>query len=139
MTVDTLRDRFAELHDRAIAATGLSDFGKDDYRTGLEVLLAAIEETPGLAEQQRSAVGGIALGPLVGRLHSEEGWRRRPDCLEDPLRQPVVITAMPRTGTTLLHKLLSVGERFQVLESWLIGRPMVRPPREVWDSHPAYQ
>ena len=36
---------------------------------------------------------------------------------------------MPRTGTTALHKLLSTDPRFQVLESWLIPAPRVRPPR----------
>ena len=46
---------------------------------------------------------------------------------------------MPRTGTTALHKLLSTDPRFQVLESWLIPAPRVRPPCDTWDTDPQFQ
>ena len=52
---------------------------------------------------------------------------------------PVVITGIPRTGTTALHKLLSTDPRFQVLESWLIPAPRVRPARDTWDTDPQFQ
>ena len=50
-----------------------------------------------------------------------------------------MITGIPRTGTTALHKLLSTDPRFQVLESWLIPAPRVRPPRDTWDTDPQFQ
>ena len=46
---------------------------------------------------------------------------------------------MPRTGTTALHKLLSMDTQFQGLEHWLTESPMVRPPRASWASNPAFQ
>jgi hypothetical protein len=55
------------------------------------------------------------------------------------IRRPVVITGIPRTGTTALHKLLAVDPQFQGLEGWLLNAPMPRPPRETWESHPQFQ
>jgi len=50
-----------------------------------------------------------------------------------------VITGIPRTGTTALHKLLSRDPQFQGLERWLTETPMIRPPRECWESYPAFR
>jgi hypothetical protein len=59
--------------------------------------------------------------------------------LDAPLPPPLVIVGVPRTGTTALHKLLSMDDRYQVLENWIVGHPMVRPPRSTWETLPAYQ
>ena len=79
------------------------------------------------------------MGTLTARLHTEKGWRERPDCRTIPIRRPLVITGIPRTGTTALHKLLSMDPQFQGLEHWLTETPMVRPAKETWASNPAYQ
>jgi hypothetical protein len=39
----------------------------------------------------------------------------------------------------MLHKLLSMDERFQVLENWLVSYPMARPPRDLWAAYSEYQ
>jgi hypothetical protein len=52
---------------------------------------------------------------------------------------PLVVTGIPRTGTTALHKLLSMDPQFQGLEQWLIGTPMPRPPRLAWDTNPQFR
>ncbi|MDG2004804.1 MAG: sulfotransferase, partial [Novosphingobium sp.] len=44
-----------------------------------------------------------------------------------------------RTGTTALHKLLSLDPQFQGLQSWLTTAPMPRPPREDWAQNPHFQ
>jgi hypothetical protein len=130
-------DRFAYVHERAREATGLSDFGDDGYQEGLRQFLAAAEEIPDADTRQMAAEA--AVGPLAGRLHSEAGWKQRPDCLSDPVPSVVLITGIPRTGTTALHKLLATDARFQVVESWLIPAPGVRPPRETWATDPRYE
>jgi hypothetical protein len=127
------------LHDSASAATGLDDFGDECYREGLGRLLDALARVhPDLGEFG-AAAEARALGPLIGRLWSEQGWQRRPECRTNPVVGPVVITGIPRTGTTLLHKMLSLDDRYQVLQNWIIPNPMVRPPRERWNGFAAYQ
>jgi len=129
----------ALLHDTAAAATGFSDFGGDDYREGLGVLLAALDQGPPLTPLGRELIFGMILGTLVARLFTEAGWKQRPDCLRPPIRRPLVITGIPRTGTTALHKLLSLDPQFQGLDHWLTDTPMPRPPRETWSAHPCFQ
>jgi hypothetical protein len=127
------------LHAEASEATGLDDFGDDYYREGLRRLLADLEQSTGDSESLRGAAEFVARGPLVGRLYAPRGWRDRPEVLSTPLLSPVLIVGLPRTGTTLLHKLLSMHDSFQVLPNWLVQNPMVRPPRQTWEQYPEYQ
>ena len=82
---------------------------------------------------------GALVGPLAGRLHAVEGWKRRPDCLTRPITAPVMILGVPRTGTTALYHLLWLDPQFQGPEMWLIDAPMPRPPRDTWSDNPAHQ
>ena len=127
-------------HDKAAQATGYGDFGDSDYLEGLECLLEAAEESAvRLGPPLRGAAHELALATLVGRLHSEAGWRARPGCLTTPLDAPVVITGIPRTGTTALHHLLAQDDQFQLLPQWITANPMVRPPRAEWAANATYQ
>ena len=128
-----------ELHRAATMQTELGDFGATDYRSGLKRLLAALDSDPKLTETGCQFAYGMVFGTLTARLHTQQGWSPRPDCLAHPIRRPLVITGMPRTGTTALHKLLSVDTQFQGLEHWLSEAPMVRPPRASWEANPAFK
>lgn len=129
----------AQLHETAIAATGLDDFGDKDYLTGLGVMLASFDENTNRPEPAREYCWGTLVGALVGRLHAHKGWREQPECLQRAIKGPLIITGIPRTGTTVLHKLLSMDPQFQGLEMWLTSFPMARPPRATWDANPLYQ
>ena len=110
--------------EQAAAACGLDDFGSD-YEEGLEVLVESIRtDVRPIHAGNVPQLSGPLLGLLVSRARSQEGWKKRPDCLRQPLRAPLVVTGIPRTGTTALHKLLSMDSRFQGLEQWLIGSPI---------------
>jgi len=127
------------MHQAASGATGLSDFGDPHYLTGLRVFLRALDSdlTP-TPFGKAFAFGGI-VGALIARLRAVQGWKDRPDCLERPIRKPLVITGVPRTGTTALHKLMSMDPQFQGLDRWLTMAPQPRPPRDTWAGNPDYQ
>jgi Sulfotransferase family len=55
-----------------------------------------------------------------------------------PIRRPIFVTGIPRSGTTALHRLLCADPRSQGLELWLTEYPQPRPPRETWDSDPVF-
>jgi len=129
----------AEVHESAAGKAGFANFGDDDYRPGLRQLLGSIAASRYSARQQRVIVaGGIEL-LLVGRLYSERGWLQDPECLRNRIEAPLIICGLPRSGTTALHKLLSIDRRFQGLEAWLSIYPMPRPPRARWASMPEHQ
>lgn len=141
----SLPQRFTDaedaLHAAARGATGLDDFGpEDDYLPGLARLLDALDhDGPRFASGGREFAFGSLVGVLVARLITQRSLRERPDALQRPVTRPLVITGVPRTGTTALHKLLSVDPQFQGLERWLTAFPMPRPPRATWPTNPMYQ
>lgn len=128
------------LHEAAQAATGLSDFGaSSEYREGLGQLLAALDSGPRFSPGGRETAWKTLVGVLVARLLSEQGWKDHPNCLAQPVRRPLIIMGVPRTGTTALHKLLSMDPQFQGMERWLTAFPMPRPAPETWADNPYYR
>ena len=127
------------LHEAASRQTGLDDFGDDAYLQGLRVLLRALDTDLSLTGACRDRVFSSIVGVLIGRLYAQKGWQENPDCLRTVIRRPLIITGIPRTGTTALHKALSMDPQFQGLELWLAGTPMVRPPREQWAGNPLFR
>ncbi|MBJ19603.1 MAG: sulfotransferase [bacterium] len=127
------------LCEAARDSTGFSDFGGEDHLPGLHRLISAYEADLGKDTSTRAACFAMTLPGLVGRLHSQRGWTETPECLDQPIVRPLVITGIPRTGTTALHQLLAMDPQFQGLERWIIPNPIVRPTRESWNAHPHYQ
>ncbi len=101
-------------------------------------MLRALDTDLNLTGVYRERVFGSIAGVLIGRLYARQGWRERPEFADrDP--RPLIITGMPRTGTTALHKALSMDPQFQGLELWLAQTPMARPPRDTWAGNPLFR
>src|SRR5574337_293054 len=129
----------AQLLEQAILASGgLTDFGTG-HEQGLALLVDEIRRSVQVSEHNVQQLTGILVTILVSRLYSQRGWKQRPECLTQPIRAPLVVVGIPRSGTTALHKLLSMDPRFQGLEQWLINTPMPRPPRESWAGVPEFR
>jgi Sulfotransferase family len=139
----TIPAKFADaeetLHEAAVEQVGFEDFGERDYLAGLRVLLKAIDSDLELSESGRQRVFATVLRALSGRLYSQKGWAEHPECLHTEIQTPLVIVGLPRTGTTTLQKLMSLDPQFQGLEYWIAPNPMVRPPRDQWESNPLYR
>ncbi len=117
--------------DRLMAAargrTGLDDFGADDgWRQGLDELLAAFREA-GLSTLGRVAVYHEILRNLVTRLRLVQNWKQYPKILAEEVAPLLVIVALPRTGTTLLHNLLAQDPRARVPRMWELLFPSPPP------------
>ena len=134
VTVGTVED----LHASATRLTGLDDFGADDYRDGLAVLLGSYAADAALTPLG-SKMSRVSLrDALAARLLSEAAWRQYPEHAAVRIDRPVFVTGLPRTGTTALHRLLAADPAHQGLELWLIHAPQPRPPRETWAADPLF-
>jgi hypothetical protein len=135
--------RFADsadlLHALVAKQVGSDDFGPDDYRPGLKVLLQSMDYDPHFSERGRRLAWGRVVTALAGRARAFQSMAENPGFDRTPIARPIVITGVPRTGTTALHKLMAVDPQFQGLESWLVGAPIPRPPRETWDGNPQFR
>jgi hypothetical protein len=127
-----------DLHATATKITGLADFGADDYRDGLAVLLESCAADAGLTPLGAKVMRAFLRGALMARLLSEAAWAAHPAHAEVVIERPVFITGLPRTGTTALHRLLTADPAHQGLELWLIEAPQPRPPRDTWAANPVF-
>ena len=133
-------DWLAPLHEIAMEQAGLSDFGEDDsYLTGLRVILEALDEDCDLNEAGRFAVPFKLVHCLKQRLLAEQAFKERPELLERPIEQPLVITGLVRTGSTALHYLMARDPNRQHLQYWLAEHPMPRPPAQTWADLAGFQ
>jgi hypothetical protein len=132
-------DAVDRLHDLVAEQVGSDDFGPDDYLPGLRVLLMSMDYDPHFSERGRRIAWGEVVSALSGRARAIKSMAENPGFDRHAITRPVVITGIPRTGTTALHKLLAADPQFQGLQTWLVGAPMPRPPRETWESNPSFQ
>src|SRR5882757_1493376 len=115
------------LHARAIADTGLDDFGPDDYRERLDVYLAALRDIDGMHGPGLVNFFGQLSQWLKNRLLLNDRLARHPEIRDIELLPPVVIAGLPRTGTTHLHNLLAAGPVFRTLPYWESFEPFPLP------------
>ncbi len=87
--------------------TRLDDFGGEEFRLPLRLLLADLAEDENLGVVGRLAFRQVIVHGLVNRLRIAESLRRHPEIATVPVRAPLFVVGMPRTGTTLLHNLLA--------------------------------
>jgi Sulfotransferase family len=123
----------ASLLDTARANTGLDDFGDDDpqdhWRTHFEVLLRAIDQEADLNLLGRLLTRSDLLIYLQNRLQVTDWYKRNPEINEEVIRQPVFIVGLPRSGTTILHEVLSQDDQFRIVKKWEALFPCP-PPQE---------
>jgi hypothetical protein len=111
----------------ATKATGLEDFGPGDFREGLDVLLESLETDADLSPSTDVAVIGDFRRRLVNRLEVEAWYSDHPEIAELPVRGPVDINGLPRTGTTALGNMMSLDPQFRALRGWEQSKPCPPP------------
>lgn len=125
------RDLIAE----AMTRTGLSDFGGDEFREPLGVLCASLHTEAPLSAAGRSQHRERLVGTLANRLTLFEWVRRHPQILDEDIGVPVVIVGLPRTGTTMLYRMLAAAEG---LTAPLFYEASEIAPAFDWDFDPAH-
>jgi len=117
----------------AVAATGLDDFGSDDFRERLGLQLSEMD-----ADAERTGLGrmlmfGDCTRYAANRLRIRDLLQRHPEILDIEIVQPVIVVGLPRSGTTNLVNLLAADSRFRSLPLWESYEP-VPDPRERADG-----
>ena len=112
-----IRFDLAEILEESRKATGLDDFGPGDIRPGLEAL-AATYETGGFNERGRKRNRRRLVQLLSTRLKMQAAFDAHPEILERPIPKPMVLTGMPRSGTSALFNLLACDPAARPLLLW---------------------
>ncbi len=104
--------------DEARRSTGLSDFGDEGFREGLRVLLDTYRDTAGFHEKGRKRNWRRVVQLLQNRLRIQDALLRHPEIREREIESPVVLTGLPRSGTSALFNLLGSDPAARPLRLW---------------------
>ena len=126
---------FDDVVGRAVAQTGLDDFGDDSFREGLEVLLASLRDEARLNARGEGYLYPRIVTALSQRLQVEDWYRRHPEIDDVEIPPPLIGLGLPRTGSTALSLLLSQDPGIRYLRRWESAQPCP-PPSTVQGPDP---
>src|SRR5262245_2775299 len=116
--------------------TGLEDFGGDEFREPLRLVLEGLETEARLTLLGRVVARRDLLGLLTNRLRLTEDRKRHPGIAEQRITRPFFIIGLPRTGSTILHHLISQDPASRAPLAWEVMTPSPPPEAARYDTDP---
>jgi hypothetical protein len=110
-----------------LATGGLREAGDPYYEQGLRCALAAAHNAD-LTGAGRRAVSDRLWPGLAKRLKLVRQQRLHREVFQRPLQRPFLVMGLARSGTTHLHRLLALDDRFDALPLWELNDPF--PPED---------
>ena len=117
--------------ERAVSATGLDDFGPDDFHERLGLWLSEMDEDEDAVGLARLVLFGNAVRYAINRLRIADLLRRHPEIHDVPIERPVIVVGLPRSGTTNLVNLIGADQRFRSMPLWESYEPVPDPAEPV--------
>jgi hypothetical protein len=114
----------------------LSDWGSTSFREGLELLVKGYNEDDQVHPLGRKLIYDGYVDRLVQRLNVVQVVTEQPSIAEQEVTSPVLIGGLPRTGTTLLHRVLARDPRLRGPLGWETEEPAPPPHPESSDTDP---
>ncbi|MFA7584622.1 MAG: sulfotransferase [Novosphingobium sp.] len=113
------------LMDMAVGRTGLDDFGDPARNAGLAVLLGSIaqESWGGMTEAARVLAIDYLVHQLECRLRVMADRKAHAEIAAQAITAPLIVVGPPRSGSTLLHTLLSLDPEAMAPEHWICREP----------------
>jgi hypothetical protein len=108
--------------DEAASRAGQDDWGDIGFTHPLTLLIEGCRETARLTPSGWDVLRRTILRHLSNRL-ALQGHMSTPGFSSRFPVQPLVVTGLPRTGTTLAHNLLAQDDHLRVLRLWEALRP----------------
>src|SRR5215472_6290178 len=113
----------ADLIENAKRRSSLDDFGEGDFSEALSRLLDSCQD-----EAQLNLIGKIALKTdvletLCVRLQMERDRQLYPDITRQEIGEPLFILGLPRSGTSVLHRLLGADPEHRSPLMWEVRSP----------------
>ena len=116
-----------EILDQAKSETGLIDLGEPLFFEGLNKLIDSINNEANLNEIGIQAQPIRIQGLLINRLRFEEDLKKFPEILDQEIIAPIVIVGLPRTGSTMTHRLLASDPNHTAMLWWEGRYPALLP------------
>ncbi|HWW21892.1 MAG TPA: sulfotransferase [Steroidobacteraceae bacterium] len=110
---------------QAEAQTGLRDYGDDTLPARFRLAVGYLQSVR-MDDAGQRAAASVCLWLLTSRLELLQDRRRYP-IAQEKIERPLFATGEPRSGTTLLHALLSLDPNGRALRFWEVMYPSPPP------------
>ena len=107
----------------AAGSTGLEDYGRLDFIEPLDQFLDSVQNEARLGPMGLEGLKADILRLLTNRLRIQAAITAHPEILDEDVSDPILITGLPRTGSTKLHKVLGSRPGTQTLPLWQALNP----------------
>lgn len=124
LTVDAILNQASRL-------TGLTDFGDEHYKEGLEALMHSAKND-NINFLGKFLVRAAAVNCAKSRLEWIEHQKIMPNAFNNKLKAPLIVAGAPRSGTTIMHRMLAADPQHQAIPAWRLVKPF--PPRNGKDE-----
>lgn len=112
---------------QAKKSTGLSDWGDEGFLTALELLTQPDTSNLKITHYGKRSLRGELVRCLSNRLLIQDEIKRHPETRLEIISRPLFIVGLPRTGSTLLQRLLSLDPSCRPLLHWETFQPAPAP------------
>ena len=109
---------FDEIVSSARGEAGLPDPDSDSWREGLEMLVRDHVKANVLTERGWGIMRSRYVAALATRMRVDDFMRRNPTIAAAPVKRPVFILGMVRTGTTMVSYLMDADPANRSLLKW---------------------
>ena len=94
---------------QAIEQTGLSDFGDKWFFANIDALIPSLNAQAKLSPAGIYGAQRMIVSGLVNRLRHIQLIKDNPEILDEEVNVTAVLTGLPRTGSTILHRMLAAA------------------------------
>jgi hypothetical protein len=120
---------------QAKARTGLNDFGPTHFEDPLQILIKSINDEAQLTEAGLAAQTERLTNALSNRLRKQHLLQTYPEILDETVSVAVVITSLPRTGSTMLQRLLGASPNLTATYWWETIFPLPVEGESRFENH----
>jgi len=123
------------LMQEAQRQTGLADFGPDRFLEPLRVLVDSIMREAALTERGMAAQRARLVNGLANRLRKRALLADHPEIHDEHVQVAFAIVSLPRTGSTMLQRLLGASPRLTATRWWEAIFPLPMPGEARGENH----
>lgn len=117
----------AALLARAEAEEGAADAEHGRIAANLAALTEAIARDGRLNETGAEMTADLIVSLLRHRISAQQWTARHPEILDEQIAEPVILTGLPRSGTTYFQYLCDRDSRFRLIRTWEANHPAPPP------------
>jgi hypothetical protein len=124
LTVDAVLSAASE-------ATGLDDWGPEDFRERLDLWLREMDEDDNRTNLGRLTHFNDCVRYATTRLRINDLLAEHPEIHDQKIDRPIIVVGLPRSGTTHLVNLIAADQRLRSMPLWEGQEPVPDPQEKV--------